>query len=73
MQNPNTSGSQTQLFGSAAAASGSLKIVLFNQSRLSTKISLYGMKSFYNDVILKGEHLDLTRVDSTVELSQGLM
>ena len=66
MQNPNTSGSQTQLLGSAAAASGSLKIVLFNQSRLSTKISLYGMKSFYNDVILKGEHLDLTRVDSTV-------
>lgn len=64
MPSPNTSGSQTQLLGSAAAASSSLKIVLFNQSLLSTKISLYGMKTFYNDVILKGEHLDLTRVSA---------
>lgn len=65
MPSPNTSGSQTQLLGSATAASSSLKIVLFNQSLLSTKISLYGIKAYYNDVILKGEHLDLMRENET--------
>lgn len=64
MLNPNTSGSQTQLLGSSADVSDCLNIVLFNQSKLSTKISLYGMKNFYNEVILKGDYLSLSRQSS---------
>lgn len=63
MLSPNTGGSQTQLLGSAATASSSKKIVLFNQSLLSTKISLYGMKNYYSTVILSSPHLDLVRTE----------
>lgn len=63
MANSNTSssGSQTQLLGSAESAGESLKIILFNQSLLSSKISLYGMIDYYNSVVLKGNYLEISR------------
>lgn len=64
MPSPNTGGSQTQLLGSADAASNSKKIVLFNQSLLSDKISLYGMKNYYSSVVLAGKYLALVRTAS---------
>ena len=72
MPSPNTGGSQTQLLGSADAASNSKKIVLFNQSLLSDKISLYGMKNYYSSIVLAGKYLALVRTASDTEIAESL-
>lgn len=65
MLNSDGNGSNTQILGSVNEINNCKKIVLFNQSGLGTEIDLPGMSEFYETVVRQGNHLELSRKDTS--------